>query len=172
MLNTNQNIRAAIYARVSSEKQEKEGTIESQLESVYQRVQDDGLNVEPQLRFIDNGYSGTTLIRPALERLRDQAAAGTFDRLYVLNPFRFARKYAYQVLMIEELQDCGVEIIFLNHNFGDSAEDNLLLQVQGMLSEYERAKILERCRRGKLYAAKKGLANVLGGAPYGYKKQK
>ena len=92
MLNTNHNIRAAIYARVSSEQQEKEGTIESQLETVYQRVGDDGLTIEPQLRFIDNGYSGTTLVRPALERLRDQAAAGTFDRLYVLNPFRFARR--------------------------------------------------------------------------------
>ena len=69
---------------------------------MYQRVKDDGLTVEPQLRFIDNGYSGTTLVRPAMERLRDQAAAGTFDRLYVLNPFRFARKYAYQVLVIEE----------------------------------------------------------------------
>ncbi len=97
---TNQTTRAAIYARVSSEQQEKEGTIESQLEAVYQRVQDDGLDVEPQLRFIDNGYSVTTLIRPALERLRDQAAVGTFDRLYVLNPFRFARKYAYQVLVM------------------------------------------------------------------------
>jgi len=165
----NQNTRAAIYARVSSEQQEKEGTIESQLEEVYQRVREDGLDVEQQLRFIDDGYSGTTLVRPALERLRDQAAAGTFDRLYVLNPFRFARRYAYQVLVVEELQNCGVEIVFLNHNFGKDPEDNLLLQVQGMIAEYERAKILERSRRGKLYAARRGSVNVLSGAPYGYK---
>ena len=164
-----ENTRAAIYARVSSERQEKEGTIESQLEALYQRVQEDGLCVEPELRFIDNGYSGTTLVRPALESLRDQAGAGTFDRLYVLNPFRFARKYAYQVLVIEELQSCGVEIIFLNHNFGKDPEENLLLQVQGMIAEYERAKILERSRRGKLYAARRGSVNVLSGAPYGYK---
>ena len=169
MAETNQSTRAAIYARVSSEQQEKEGTIESQLEAVYERVQEDGMDIEPQLRFIDNGYSGTTLVRPALERLRDQAAAGTFDRLYVLNPFRFARKYAYQVLVIEELQSCGVEIVFLNHNFGKDPEENLLLQVQGMIAEYERAKILERSRRGKLYAARRGSVNVLSGAPYGYK---
>ena len=169
MSNTNNQIRAAIYARVSSEKQEKEGTIESQLEAVYQRVQEDGLSVEPQLRFIDNGYTGTTLVRPALERLRDQAAAGTFDRLYVLNPFRFARKYAYQVLVLEELQSYGVEIVFLNHDFGKGPEENLLLQMQGMIAEYERAKILERSRRGKLHAARKGSVSVLSGAPYGYK---
>lgn len=169
MVKANQSIRAAIYARVSSEQQEKEGTIESQLEAVYQRVQDDGLSVESELRFIDNGYSGTTLVRPALARLRDQAAAGVFDRLYVLNPFRFARKYAYQFLIIEELQSCGIEIVFLNHNFGDDPEENLLLQVQGMIAEYERAKILERSRRGKLHAARKGSVSVLTGAPFGYK---
>jgi site-specific DNA recombinase len=169
IVRANHNIRAAIYARVSSEQQEKEGTIESQLETVYQRVEDDGFTVEPQLRFIDNGYSGTTLVRPGLERLRDQAAVGTFDRLYILNPFRFARKYAYQVLVIEELQSCGVEIIFLNHDFGKGPEDNLLLQMQGMIAEYERAKILERSRRGKLHAARKGSVSVLTGAPYGYK---
>ncbi|MBA7665575.1 hypothetical protein ES703_73649 [subsurface metagenome] len=169
MLKTDYIIIAAFYARVSSEQQEKEGTIDSQLEALYQRIQDDGLTVEPQLRFIDDGYSGTTLVRPGLERLRDQAAAGAFNRLYVLNPFRFARKYAYQVLVMEELQSCGVEIVFLNHDFGKGPEDNLLLQVQGMIAEYERAKILERSRRGKLYAARHGSVSVLSGAPYGYK---
>ncbi|MBA7556056.1 hypothetical protein ES705_48753 [subsurface metagenome] len=72
-------------------------------------------------------------------------------------------------MVIEELQSCRVEIIFLNHDFGKGPEDNLLLQMQGMIAEYERAKILERSRRGKLHAARKGSVNVLGGAPYGYK---
>ncbi len=95
------------------------------------------------LCFIDDGYSGTTLIRPALDRLRDAAAAGILNRLYIHSPDRLARKYAYQVLLVDEFQRCGVEVVFLNRPLDGSAEDQLLLQVQGMIAEYERAKLLE-----------------------------
>jgi site-specific DNA recombinase len=118
---------------------------------------------------MDDGYSGSTLIRPALERLRDVVAAGGIDRLYVHSPDRLARKYAYQVVLVDELQRAGVEVIFLNHELGRSPEDDLLLQVQGMIAEYERAKILERSRRGKRHKAQVGSVNVLSGAPYGYR---
>jgi site-specific DNA recombinase len=166
---TNDNLRVALYARVSGEQQEKEDTIASQLEAVAQRIASDGLECEPELRFVDDGFSGYILTRPGLERLRDQAAAGVIDRLYVLDPDRFSRKYAYQVLILEELTRCGVEVVFLRNPPGHGPEENLLLQVQGMIAEYERAKILERCRRGKQYAARRGSVNVLGGAPYGYR---
>ena len=96
---------------------------------------------DPDLQFVDDGYSGFTLARPALERLRDQAAAGAIDRLYVLDPDRFSRKYAYQVLILEELIRYGVEVVFLRNPPGHGPEENLLLQVQGMIAEYERAKI-------------------------------
>jgi site-specific DNA recombinase len=161
--------RAAIYARVSSKQQAEANTIASQIEALKARVLADGLRLETELCFIDEGYSGGTLLRPALERLRDQAAAGTFDRVYVHSPDRLSRSYPYQVLLVEELQRHGVEIAFLNHDIGRSPEENLLLQVQGMMAEYERAKILERSRRGKRHAAKAGVVNVLGGAPYGYR---
>ena len=118
---------------------------------------------------MDDGYSGYILARPGLERLRDQAAAGVIDRLYVLDPDRFSRKYAYQVLILEELTRCGVEVVFLRNPPGHGPEENLLLQVQGVIAEYERAKIMERCRRGKQYAARRGSVNVLSGAPYGYR---
>jgi site-specific DNA recombinase len=104
-----------------------------------------------------------------LERLRDLAAAGGLERVYVHSPDRLARHYAYQVLLVDELHRAGVEIVFLNRAIGVSAEDDLLLQVQGMVAEYERAKIQERSRRGKLHAARKGSVNVLSGAPYGYR---
>jgi site-specific DNA recombinase len=159
----------AIYARVSSEQQAEAATIASQVSALEERVAKDGLTLEPQMRFLDEGYSGATLIRPALERLRDMAAAGAIDRLYVHNPDRLARKYAYQVLLLDEFSRCGVEVIFLNHQFGQTPEEDLLLQVQGMVAEYERAKILERSRRGKLHAARQGSVNVLSGAPYGYR---
>jgi len=159
----------AIYGRVSSEQQAEAATIDSQVAALQERIAKDGLTLVTEMRFLDEGYSGATLIRPALERLRDVAATGAIDCLYVHSPDRLARKYAYQVLLLDELQRCGVEVIFLNHPLGQTPEEDLLLQVQGMVAEYERAKILERSRRGKLHAARQGSVNVLSGAPYGYR---
>ena len=163
------DFRAAIYARVSSDQQAQAGTIASQVEALQERLTKENLKLEPESCYIDDGYTGATFIRPALERLRDAAAAGAIDRVYVHSPDRLARKYAYQVLLVDELERCGVEVVFLNRQLGQSPEDDLLLQVQGMIAEYERAKILERSRRGKLHAARQGLVNVLSGAPYGYR---
>lgn len=162
-------VQVAIYARVSSERQASEHTIASQVAALEDRVAADGLHLLPDLRFIDDGYSGSTLLRPALERLRDAAPAGQLDRLYVHAPDRLARSYAHQVLLVDELRSCGVELVFLNHPLGQSAEDELLLQVQGIIAEYERAKTLERSRRGKRHAAQQGAVGVLSGAPYGYR---
>src|SRR2546426_1905647 len=160
---------AAIYARVSSDQQAAAHTIASQVAALRERVALDGLDLPDTLQFLDEGYSGATLVRPALERLRDVIAAGAIDRLYVHSPDRLARKYAYQVLLVDEFQRMGVEVVFLNRELGRSPEDDLLLQVQGMMAEYERAKIVERHRRGKLHAARAGSVNVLAGAPYGYR---
>jgi site-specific DNA recombinase len=122
-------IRAAFYARVSSEQQAQEHTIGSQLEALTGRAREDGLDVEKAMRFIDDGQSGAVLVRPALECLRDRAAAGLSDRLYVQSPDRLARKYAYQILLLEEFQRCGIEVISLNHPIGENPEERLLLQV-------------------------------------------
>jgi site-specific DNA recombinase len=162
-------IQAAIYARVSSEPQAEANTIASQVTALQERAKADGLVVSEAMTFLDDGYSGATLVRPALKRLRDAMSTGIIDRLYVHSPDRLARKYAYQVLLVEELSRLGVEVVFLNRELGHSPEDDLLLQVQGMTAEYERAKILERHRRGKLHAARTGSVNVLVGAPYGYR---
>ena len=161
--------RAALYARVSTDAQVKGRTIESQLDALAQRMRDDGFAPDPDHRFVDDGYSGSTLIRPALERLRDLAALGGLDRLYVHSPDRLARAYAYQMLLVDEFRRGGVSLVFLNHPIGQSPEDHLLLQMQGMMAEYERAKILERSRRGKLHAARAGRVSAFGKAPYGYR---
>jgi site-specific DNA recombinase len=160
----------ALYARVSSDQQAESGTIRSQISALLERIASDGHgSPETELQFIDDGYSGANLIRPALERLRDAAYNGVIDRLYVHSPDRLARKYAYQILLMDELRKSGVDVVFLNREIGKTQEDDLLLQVQGMMAEYERAKILERSRRGKLQGAKRGAINVLSGAPYGYR---
>ena len=161
--------RTAIYARVSSETQARENTIASQLASLRERVTADGLQLEPDDCYVDEGYSGSILVRPALERLRDAAAGGQIERLYVHAPDRLARRYAHQALLIDELRRAGVEIVFLNRPIGDTPEDDLLLQVQGVIAEYERAKILERGRRGRRHAARSGSVSALTRAPFGYR---
>lgn len=163
------HLQVAIYARVSGEHQTEAHTIQSQLAALRERIAAAGEPRLADLIFIDEGYSGATLVRPALERLRDIAASGGIDQLYVHSPDRLARKYAYQVLLLEELERSGVEVVFRNHPPGASPEEALLMQVQGMVAEYERAKILERSRRGKRHAARVGAVNVLAGAPYGYR---
>jgi len=162
-------VRVGIYGRVSSDQQAEKQTIQSQVSALRERVEADGHSLPEPLCFLDDGVSGATLMRPALEQLRDTAYAGGIQKLYVHSPDRLARKYAWQVLLLDELQSCGVEVVFLNHTMGASPEEDLLLQMQGMFAEYERAKILERSRRGKRHAAQRGSANVLSAAPYGYR---
>jgi site-specific DNA recombinase len=159
----------ALYARVSSEKQAKEATVASQVDALTERAVADGFKILPRETFVDDGYSGTTLQRPALERLRDRAADGGLDVLYVHSPDRLARRYAYQVVLMEELVRHGVSVVFLHGPEGQSAEDELLVQVQGVIAEYERAKIMERCRRGRLHKARTGSVSALSQAPYGYR---
>src|SRR5207344_3137914 len=115
-------LHAAIYARVSSEQQADAHTVASQVAALQERVATDGLALPEGMQFLDEGYSGATIVRPALERLRDLVAAGVVDRLYVHSPDRLARKYAYQVLLVDEFQRMGVEIVFLNREIGRSPE--------------------------------------------------
>ena len=160
---------AAIYARVSSEQQREEHTIASQTAALRGFAKSHALEVPEQWVFEDEGFSGATLERPGLERVRDLAAEGQLQVVLVYAPDRLSRKYAYQVLLIEEFARHGVETVFVNAPHTASAEDQLLVQFQGMIAEYERAQILERSRRGKRHRARSGEVSVLSGAPYGYR---
>ena len=104
-------------------------------------------------------------MRPGLEALRDLAAEGQIAAALIYSPDRLSRKYAYQVLLSEELSRCGVELIFLKAPAGATPEDQLLVQFQGMIAEYERAHSAERCRRGNKHTAQQGGVNVLSGTP-------
>src|ERR1017187_10406709 len=160
---------AAIYARVSSDRQKENHTIASQTAALIEYAQKNGYSVPPEWVFEDEGYSGAILVRPGLERLRDLAAEGQIAAVLVYSPDRLSRKYAYQVLLSEELSRCGVELIFLKAPVGATPEDQLLVQFQGIIAEYERAQIAECCRRGKKHMAQQGGVNVLSGAPYVYR---
>ena len=130
---------------------------------------DQRADVPEEWVFADEGHSGATLARPGLEALRDLAAQGCLDVLLVYSPDRLARKFAYQALLIEELARCGTRVEFVKGPRGDSPEDQLLVQFQGMFAEYEKAQLAERYRRGKAWRAKSGSVNVLSGAPFGYR---
>ena len=160
---------AAIYARVSSEQQREERTIASQTAALIEFAKSHDLEVPKQWVFEDEGFSGAILERPGLERVRDLAAEGQIQAVLAYAPDRLSRKYAYQILLIEEFARHGVETLFVRAPQGTSAEDQLLVQFQGMIAEYERAQILERSRRGKRHRAQAGEVSVLSGAPYGYR---
>jgi site-specific DNA recombinase len=161
---------AAIYARVSSERQRQDQTIRSQTVGLRELAAARGLLVPEEFVFEDDGFSGASLQRPALERLRDRACEGGFEVVLCHAPDRLARRYAYQVLLLEELQRAGVEVVFAKEPARPGTpEDELLRQLQGMIAEYERAQIAERCRRGKLHRARAGAVAVLANAPYGYR---
>jgi site-specific DNA recombinase len=150
-------ISAAIYARVSSARQKKDETIGSQTAALREHAAGNGLEVPEEWVFQDEGHSGATLVRPALEALRDLAAQGCLDVVLVYSPDRLARKFAYQALLLEEFARAGVRVEFIKNGArGDSPEDQLLVQFQGMFAEYEKAQLAERYRRGKAHRARTG----------------
>jgi site-specific DNA recombinase len=159
---------AAIYTRVSSDQQRENKTIGSQVDELLNFAKEQGYVVPDEYVFKDEGYSGAILVRPGLEKVRDLSAEGQIDAVLIYSPDRLSRNYAYQVVLIDEFASSGTELLFVNSPKGDTPEEALLLQLQGMISEYERAIIRERCRRGKLFKAKSGVVNVLCGAPYGF----
>ncbi len=158
--------RVALYCRVSTDLQEKEHTIQSQLEALRKYALDKGYKIVAE--YLDEGYSGATLERPGLDRLRDTLHSGEFDVVLFHSPDRLARKAVYQGIVLEELEKAGLKPEFLNYPVDDTPESKMLLGMQGLFAEYERAKIMERTRRGKMHRAREG-ALVGGHAPYGYR---
>ena len=159
-------MKIALYARVSTEKQEQQQTIQSQIAALEDYAKEHGHTVAEL--YVDDGWSGSVLARPALDRLRDDASRRLFEGVAIHSPDRLARTYVYQELLIEELKKAGVQILFLNRPLADTPEDKMLQGMQGLFAEYEKAKIAERCRRGKLHKARSG--RIVGHmAPYGYR---
>ena len=163
--------RAALYARVSTRRQEKEATIDSQLAQLLAYAKQQEYELSPERQFVDQAISGKYLARPGLDRLRDAAAMGVFEVLLCLSPDRLARSLGAQQVVLGELQRLDVEILFLNQPaLGDGPQAQLLLNIQGAFAEYERVLISERMRRGRLYRLRQG-QSVPHHAPYGYRYQ-
>ena len=158
---------AALYARVSSTKQQLNENIASQIAAIQEYAQLHDYQISPHHIYKDDGYSGTRLDRPALDRLRDAVAQGEVEAVLILSPDRLARHFAYQYIVVEEFERAGCEVLFTSHSFGTSPAERMLQEVTGVFAEYERALITERCRRGRLHRARQGQVWMKEG-PYGY----
>jgi len=161
--------RTALYARVSTTRQQEDRTVASQVAALEKAAESMGLVVAAEHRYVDEGYSGSRLDRPGLDALRDAVADGLLDLVLVYAPDRLARHYVYQQLVLEELGKRGVQVHFLERPVSQKPEDLLLVQMQGVIAEYERAKILERTRRGRLHKVKSGQMLPFNHPPYGYR---
>lgn len=157
-----------LYARVSTNNQENEKTIDSQISEIKEKIVKDGRMLGDNLSFCDNGWSGSILARPELDRLRDAVKAKLFQVLYIYDYGRLSRDIGDQILLRKELQEAGIEIIAIHDINGSTLETYFQQNIMGMFHDYERKKIAERFRRGKLFRAKTGY--LFGwNAPYGYK---
>lgn len=160
--------RAAIYARVSTRRQEQEATIESQLDQLIRYAREHDYDLSSERQFVDQAVSGKRLARPGLDRLRDAVVAGEFEVLLCLSPDRLARNLGAQQVVLEELERYAIQVVFLNQpRQSEDPHSKLLLEIQGAFAEYERTLISERMRRGRLYRLRQG-QSVTNLAPYGY----
>ena len=158
--------RAVLYARVSTDAQQKEGTIESQVLELKRQIAAAGDVLVKE--YIDNGYSGTLLDRPALEELRRDVKTPLFDAVYFLDTDRIARDVAYQTIILGELLKHGKQIIIKGKDYVNNPENKFTVTVLGAVAELERAKIIERTTRGRLHRLRMGEMSSNGHRIYGY----
>ena len=161
-------MRIGIYARVSTQRQAQADGLTQQLERLQAHALQLGWDVAAEHIFRDDGYSGASLTRPGLERLRDQVAMRQLDGILITAPDRLARNYVHQVLLLEEITATGCQVQFLDRPMNRDPHDQLLLQIRGAVAEYERSLIAERMRRGRLRKLQAGILLPWTKPPYGY----
>jgi site-specific DNA recombinase len=162
-------MQVAVYARVSTPRQAEAQSTDQQIDRLRAHAEEQGWSLAADRVFRDDGYSGASLGRPGLDRLRDAAASARLDRILITEPDRLARNYVHQVLLVEELQKYGAEVVFLDRPMSQDPHDQLLLQIRGAVAEYERTLITERMRRGRLRRLRAGTLLPWTRPPYGYR---
>jgi site-specific DNA recombinase len=162
-------MRTALYLRVSTQRQSQAQTIEHQLTRLRAHLEAQGETLRPEWIFRDDGYSGATLNRPGLDRLRDAVKAAEVDHVLITTPDRLARNYVHQMVLLEELEHAGCQVEFLERPMSQDPHDQLVLQIRSAVAEYERTLIAERMRRGRQMKLRAGLLLPWTTTPYGYR---
>jgi site-specific DNA recombinase len=167
MPNTNSPTRAILYARVSTNEQARSGySLAQQLEALREYTAREGYEVLEEVA--DPGQSGASLERPGMDHVRDLVAAGGVAVVLAQDRDRFAREPAYHHLLKREFEDHGTKIQSLNDRGDESPEGELTDGILDQLAKYERAKIAERTRRGKLRRAREGKVVATHTPNYGF----
>jgi site-specific DNA recombinase len=163
-------MRVALYARVSTDRQQQAQTIEQQVTQLRAYVAArDGWTIAEEHVFRDDGHSGAKLSRPGLDALRDHAARAAFDVVLVTAPDRLARNFVHQMVVLEELERRGVRVVFCDRPLSDDPHEQLVTQIRGAVAEYERTLIADRMRRGRQARLRSGQLLPWTRAPYGYR---
>lgn len=155
----------ATYYRVSTTTQEENQTIQTQIHAVKDYALKSNYKIVQE--YADDGWSGDALARPALDQLRVDARKKIWDAVLVYDPDRIARRYSYQELVMDELKEIGVPVLFVTVPEAKNDEDKIMYGMRGLFAQYERVKIAERFRLGKLRKAKSNHV-IVSEAPYGY----
>src|SRR5918998_338648 len=159
--------RAVLYSRVSTDEQARSGySLAQQLEALRACATREGYEVLEEVQ--DPGQSGASLERPGMDRVRDLVAAGGVSVVLAQDRDRFSREPAYSYLLRREFEEHGTKLKSLNDHGDDSPEGQLTDGILDQLAKYERAKIAERSRRGRLRKAKEGKLLRAGRPDYGY----
>src|SRR5687767_12773033 len=161
-------MRVALDARVSTSRQAQAQTIDQQLTRLRTFVADHAWSLLDHHVYRDDGYSGAKLNRPGLDELRDQAMHAALDAVVITAPDRLARTYVHQVLLIEELEQHGCQVLFTDRPMSHDPHDQLVLQIRGAVAEYERTLIADRMRRGRLAKLRAGQLVPWSTPPFGY----
>jgi site-specific DNA recombinase len=162
-------MRIAVYLRVSTLRQAQAQSIEQQLNRLREYIIDHGWSLPDENIFRDDGYSGARLNRPGLDRLRDKVRMAEVDCILITSPDRLARNFVHQRIILDEFKSCHCQVEFLDRSISDDPHDQLLLQIQSAVAEYERTLIADRMRRGRLAKYKAGLLLPWSTPPYGYR---
>jgi site-specific DNA recombinase len=160
--------RAILYARVSTDEQARSGySLAQQLETLRDYAAREGYEVLEEVA--DPGQSGASLERPGMDRVRDLVAVGGVSVVLAQDRDRFAREPAYHYLLRREFEEYGTKIRALNDRGDETPEGELTDGILDQLAKFERAKIAERSRRGKLRKAREGKVMATHSPRYGFK---
>jgi len=167
--NGGEEMKAAIYTRVSTELQEREGTsLDTQLEHGLAKANAVGYEVPGEFIFRES-YSGLSLERPKLDQLRELVRGKEVDAVICYSLDRLSRDPVHLVILQQDLEKVGVELVLIAETHDSSDLGKLITYIKGYGAKLEAEKIKDRTRQGRKARIRSGkLANGKASHLFGY----